>query len=56
MFLIVKEIDGEDIIVGTAKRKVVPESFNSSVKIYEIADNEFKSDMIYSKIEDFDEV
>lgn len=54
MFILVKTIDDEDIIIGTARKETFAN--DETVTIYEIADNEFKSDMIYAKIESFDEV
>ena len=52
MFLLVKEIDGEQIIIGTAQKQVSP---SDDIVIYEIPDDEYSSDMIYSKIDSFDE-
>lgn len=54
MFILVKNIDGEDVIIGTARKET---SVNDSlITIYEISDSEFNPDMIYAKIERFDEV
>lgn len=56
MFLLVKNIDGENIIIGTATKRVsVADYEESGTKIYEINDSEFNSDMINAKIDSFEE-
>lgn len=55
MFLLVKEIDDEDVIIGTAQRRVSIESSSPDITVYEISDDEYTPDMINSKIESFEE-
>ena len=55
MFLLVKEIDEENVIIGTAQRRVSVESSSSDITVYEISDDEYTPDMINSKIESFEE-
>ena len=52
MFLLVREIDNEQIIIGTALRKT---SGGKDVTVYEISDEEYSSDMVYSRLDSFDE-
>lgn len=54
MYILVKEIDGENIIVGTARKKVVAGN-NVDTTVYEIPDEEYSSDMIHSRLDSFDE-
>jgi hypothetical protein len=57
MFLLVKEIDGEQVIIGTAQKRVSAQnSADSGIEVFEISDGEFKSDMIHSKIDSYEEV
>jgi hypothetical protein len=56
MFLLVKEIDDERIIIGTAQKRISAESSEKSgITVYEISDSEFNPDMIHAKIESFEE-
>lgn len=56
MFLLVKKIDGEDIIIGTAQKSISLQNAEmSGITIYEISDKEFVPNMVSSKIESFDE-
>lgn len=52
MFILVKEIDNEQIIIGTALRKTLG---GEGVTVYEISDDEYSPDMIYSRLDSFDE-
>lgn len=52
MFILVKEIDGEQIIIGTATKQVAG---NDGVTVYEIPDKEYSPDMMHSKLDGFDE-
>lgn len=54
MYILVKEIDGEKIIVGTASKKVVADD-KTDTTVYEIPDGEYSSDMIHSRLDSFDE-
>ena len=55
MFLLIKEIAGEHVIIGSAQKTVSARSAEASrLTVYEISDNEFSTDMIYAKIESFD--
>lgn len=54
MYLMVKEIDGEDIIIGTSNRDI--SKAKPDVTLYEIDDSEFEPAMINSILEGFDEV
>jgi hypothetical protein len=57
MFLLVKEIDGERVIIGSAQKRVSAESSEKSgITVYEISDEEYTPDMLHAKIEDFEEV
>ena len=52
MFILVKEIDEEQIIIGTATKQVAE---SEDVIIYEIPDSEYSPDMIHSRLDGFDE-
>jgi hypothetical protein len=52
MYLLVKNIDGEEIIVGTSQKLVE----NEGITLYEINDGEFEPEMINSILEGYDEV
>lgn len=54
MYLMVKEIDGEQIIIGTSNKDI--SKAKPDVALYEIDDREFKPEMIYSILDGFDEV
>lgn len=56
MFILVKEIDDEQIIIGTAQKQVSTQPEGSGVIVYEIPDGEYTSEMIFSRIEGFDEI
>lgn len=56
MFILVKEIDNEQIIIGTAQKQVSAQPENSGVTVYEIPDAEYTTEMIFSRIEGFDEI
>jgi hypothetical protein len=56
MFLLVKNINDEEVIIGTARKELsVLNAETTGLKIYEISDEEYNPDMIYSKIEKFEE-
>ena len=56
MYILVKNIEGDNVIIGTAKKLVSPKSVSDeNIEIYEISDEEFNSDMLFAKIESFDE-
>lgn len=56
MFLLVKEINDEQVIIGTAQKRIsATSSEKSGIEIFEISDDEFKSDMIHSKIDSYEE-
>ena len=56
MFLLVKEIEGENVIIGTAQKQISAEqAAASNITVYEISDDEYTPDMIHTKIESFDE-
>ena len=52
MFLLVKNIDGENIIIGTAQKNAVA---GADIIVYEILDADYSHDMIYSRLDSFDE-
>lgn len=54
MYLMVKEIDGEEIIIGTSNKDI--SKAKPDVTLYEIDDKDFVPEMIYSILEGFDEV
>jgi len=54
MYLMVKEIEGEPIIIGTSNKDI--SKARPELTLYEIEDSEFKPEMIYSILEGFDEV
>lgn len=55
MYLLVKELNGERVIIGTSHR-MLSEAYikNEELEVFQISDDEFSEDMIYSKIEDFE--
>ena len=56
MFLLVKEIEGENVIIGTAQKRISAEHAEASnITVYEISDDEYTPDMIHTKIESFEE-
>lgn len=56
MFLLVKEIEGEQVIIGTAQKRISAQNAEKSgISIFEIPDEEFKSDMIHAKIDSYEE-
>lgn len=55
MFLLVKEIDGENVIIGTAQRRIAANSSSPDITVYEISDDEYTPDMIHTKIDSFEE-
>lgn len=56
MFLLVKEIDGERVIIGTAQKRIAAQdSDKTGIEVFEISDDEFKTDMIHSKIDSYEE-
>lgn len=56
MFLLVKEIDGENIIIGSAHKRVSVESSEAvGIRVFEIPDEEFKPEMIHSILEYYEE-
>lgn len=55
MFLLVKKIDGEDVIIGTAQKRIAAESSSPDIIVYEISDEEYTLDMMHTKIESFEE-
>lgn len=54
MYLMVKEIDGEQVIIGTSNKDI--SRARPELTLYEIDDKEFDVEMIYSKLDGFDEV
>jgi hypothetical protein len=53
MFILVKEISGENVIIGTSQGNPIS---NSDITVYEILDDEYSPDMVNSKIDSFDEM
>jgi hypothetical protein len=53
MFILVKEIDGENVIIGTSYGR---SSTGDDVTVYEIPDSEYSPDMVNSKIDSFEEM
>lgn len=52
MIILVKEIDGDRIIIGTTQHNV---AVDDDITLYEIPDKEYSSDMILSKLDGFDD-
>ena len=55
MFLLAKEIGQENVIIGTAQRRVAVSSSSPDIMVFEISDDEYTPDMINAKIDSFEE-
>jgi hypothetical protein len=54
MYILVKKIDGEDVIIGSSQGKVSVK--DEHMIVYDIPNDEYSPEMINCKIDGFDEV